>query len=191
MTIPPPWPTREARRVDLSSMPPRSRSLSPPEATTWAHFTREVIPLPGRIVPEPPVAPLPTVTPVIVAPPVAPPRRQEAALQIGEHPGGVDKANWQRLRRGKLLPERTLDLHGRTAQRAFDALQDFLRSAQADGIRCVEVITGRGAAEGTGVIRREMPHWLNQPHLRGLVLGAAHPHAANPGSVRLLLRRPR
>ncbi len=112
-------------------------------------------------------------------------------LEIGQPPGGVDKANWQRLRSGKLVPTRTLDLHGRTAQRAFDALQSFLHSAQADGVRCVEVITGRGAAEGTGVIRRELPHWLNQPHLRALVLGAAHPHAANPGSVRLLLRRTR
>jgi DNA-nicking Smr family endonuclease len=47
-------------------------------------------------------------------------------------------------------------------------------------------VTGQG-----GVLRREVPLWLNLPELRGLVLAAAHPHAANPGSVRLLLRRPR
>jgi hypothetical protein len=33
--------------------------------------------------------------------------------------------------------------------------------------------------------------WLNLPEIRPLVLAAAHPHAANPGSVRLLLRRVR
>ena len=44
---------------------------------------------------------------------------------------------------------------------------------------------------GTGVLRRELPLWLNRPDIRPLILAAAHPHAANPGSVRLLLRRAR
>jgi DNA-nicking Smr family endonuclease len=39
------------------------------------------------------------------------------------------------------------------------------------------------------VIRRELPLWLNLPELRPLVLAAAYPHPANPGAVRLLLRR--
>ena len=39
------------------------------------------------------------------------------------------------------------------------------------------------------MIRRELPLWLNLAELRPLVLAAAHPHAANTGSVRLLLRR--
>jgi hypothetical protein len=45
--------------------------------------------------------------------------------------------------------------------------------------------------EGGGVIRRELPLWLNLPEIAPLVLGAVHPHAANPGAVRLLLRRVR
>ena len=55
---------------------------------------------------------------------------------------------------------------------------------------------------GRGLIHSEMPEqeqgrmegfqlWLNLPALRPLVLAATHPHAANPGSVRLLLRRPK
>jgi len=55
----------------------------------------------------------------------------------------------------------------------------------------VEVITGRGAGEAGGVLRRELPHWLNLPSLRPLVLAAIHPHPANPGAVRVLLRRTR
>jgi DNA-nicking Smr family endonuclease len=39
------------------------------------------------------------------------------------------------------------------------------------------------------VLRRELPHWLNAPELRGRILAAAHPHAANTGAVHLLLRR--
>jgi DNA-nicking Smr family endonuclease len=98
----------------------------------------------------------------------------------------VDSASWHRFRTGKLPAVRTLDLHGRTAQRAFHSLAAFLRTAHAEGVRCVEVVTGQGS-----VLRRELPLWLNQPEFRGVVLAAAHPHAANPGSVRLLLRRAR
>ena len=86
---------------------------------------------------------------------------------------------------------RTLDLHGRTAQRAYHALHAFLHAAHADGVRCVEIVTGRGTGEAGGVLRRELPLWLNSPALRPLVLAASHPHPANLGAVRLLLRRPR
>jgi DNA-nicking Smr family endonuclease len=114
-----------------------------------------------------------------------------APLTVGDQPGGIDKATWQRFRTGKLAATRRLDLHGMTAQRAFHALVSFLRSAHADQVRCVEVVTGRGSGETGGVIRREFPHWLNLPEIRPLILGAAHPHALNPGSVRLFLRRVR
>jgi DNA-nicking Smr family endonuclease len=84
-----------------------------------------------------------------------------------------------------------LDLHGRTAQGAWSAIQAFLTEAHGEGVRCVEVITGRGVGEQGGVLRRELPMWLNQPALRAIVLAAAYPHAANQGAVRILLRRPR
>jgi hypothetical protein len=112
-------------------------------------------------------------------------------LAVGEPPGGVDSATWQRFRTGKLAATRKLDLHGQTAQRAHYALVAFLRGAHSDRVRCVEIVTGRGSGEEGGVIRRELPHWLNLPELRPLVLAAAHPHAANQGAVRLLLRRVR
>jgi DNA-nicking Smr family endonuclease len=107
-------------------------------------------------------------------------------LATGTQPGGVDSATWHRFRTGKLPVARTLDLHGHTVQRAFEALVAFLRDAHAEGVRCVEVVTGQ-----SGALRRELPLWLNLPELRPLVLATAHPHAANPGAVRLLLRRVR
>jgi DNA-nicking Smr family endonuclease len=85
--------------------------------------------------------------------------------------------------------ERRLDLHGHTAQRAFVAMELLLRSARADGVRVVEIITGRGAGETGGVLRREVPLWLNLPHLRPMILAAAYPHMRNTGAIRLLLRR--
>lgn len=171
----------------------RPRRLSADDDAVWAHFARQIAVLPGRR--SPPPAPEPaTLAPVFPARAVSAPllpssHRVNSALDIGSQPGGVDKATWHRFRTGKLAPGRTLDLHGRTAQRAFHALASFLRTAQAEGVRCVEVITGRGSGEAGGVLKREMPHWLNLPELRPLILGAAHPHTANSGSVRLLLRR--
>ncbi|MBN9510233.1 MAG: Smr/MutS family protein [Alphaproteobacteria bacterium] len=173
----------------------RRRSAEPltaQERDDWAEFATKVQPLPGRVAPAPPirapeVAPRPPPPRAIApqpAPPAAPP------LAVGTAPGGLDSATWNRFRGGKLVPARTLDLHGRTAQQAFFALRAFVAAAHADRVRCVEVITGRGAAGG-GRLRRELPLWLNLPDLRPLVLAASHPHAANEGAVRLLLRKPR
>jgi DNA-nicking Smr family endonuclease len=174
----------------------RRTHLTDKDREDWALFARLIRPLPGRSVP-----PLPTPPPVaVVAEPAAPAAKSRptpvlaqrpAALLVGANPGGLDNASWNRFRSGKLHAVRTLDLHGRTAQRAFHALHSFLLAAHADQVRCVEVITGRGSGETGGVIRREFPMWLNLPALRPLVLAASHPHPANPGSVRLLLRRPK
>ncbi|HST75677.1 MAG TPA: Smr/MutS family protein [Acetobacteraceae bacterium] len=174
--------------------PARRTHLTETDRAEWAHYARHVVPLPGRVRPEIPVEAPASAAPrsrlAVSSAPVSP-RRAPEAVAIGAQPPGVDKATWQRFRTGKLVAARTLDLHGRTAQRAYHALEAFLRSAHGDRLRCVEVITGRGTGEEGGVLRRELPLWLNLAQLRPLVLAAAHPHPANPGSVRLLLRRVR
>jgi DNA-nicking Smr family endonuclease len=163
----------------------------------WADYARHVRPLPGRAHPPLPVPP----TPPQPEPPVPSPVRPRRAapkppLSTGLQPAGLDNATWNRFREGKLPPSRTLDLHGKTAQSAYHALERFLHAAHADHLRCVEIVTGRGKGETGGVIRRELPMWLNLPTLRHLVLAAAHPGAtharpANQGATRLLLRRPK
>ena len=171
---------------------PRRLGLSEQDRATWALYVRHVLPRAGVSVPDAPAEPAPPLSVPHPAPRVSLPVVQRLTpVMIGHHPPGVDSATWTRFRTGKLAASRTLDLHGRTAQRAFSALREFLGGAHAEKLRCVEVITGRGSGETGGVIRREFPLWLNQPELRPLVLAAAHPHAANQGSVRLLLRRVR
>ena len=181
-------------------MPSRRRGLTEAEQALWANYASQIAPLRGRggkplagakkLEPATASAAPPAIKQARpkVAAQASKPRMMASPLTVGIHPGGIDSATWQRFRSGKLVAARTLDLHGMTAQRAFHALVSFMRSAHAEQLRCVEVVTGRGSGE-TGVIRREFPHWLNLPEIRPLILGAAHPHALNPGSVRLILRR--
>jgi DNA-nicking Smr family endonuclease len=176
-------------------MPPRARGLSPADREAWANYARMIAPLhpsESGVVKAPPAAARAAAERIeSIRPPAVQsvPRPPTPPLSVGGQPGGLDKASWQRLRSGKLVAERRLDLHGQTVQHAYHALVSFLRAAHADRLRCVEIITGRGTGETGGAIRRELPHWLNRPDIRPLILGAAHPHALNPGSVRLLLRR--
>ena len=176
-------------------------TLTENDEAEWARFAGRIVPLRGRQPVEPPVVVQSIdTTPAETIPHPPSPRRSPAPAPLGidGKPAGVDTATWQRFHRGRLDYVRKLDLHGMTAQAAFSALRAFLRAAHAERVRCVEVVTGRGG-EGGGVLRRELPHWLNLPEIRPLVLAAAHPrtssamHAyiANPGSVRLLIRRSR
>jgi DNA-nicking Smr family endonuclease len=168
----------------------RPRDLTENDLATWGAFVRHVRALPGRSAPEAvEIRPRAVVPQGGTLPQPRPVAQRFAVLVIGEQPPGVDNATWRRLRNGRLGAERSLDLHGHTAQRGFVALELLLRGARADGIRVVEVITGRGAGEGGGVLKRELPLWLNLPHLRPMILAAVHPTNRNTGAVRLLLRR--
>lgn len=174
-------------------MAPRRRTLSELDRAEWANYARRIAPLRGTLPVV--VAPDIAVEPVVPRPdePVRPTRAIRGAppVSVGGQPGGIDTGTWKRFSAGKLPTVRRLDLHGHTTQRAFHSLIAFIRTAHADHVRCVEVITGRGSGEQGGAIKREFPIWLNLPELRPLILAASHPHAANSGSVRLLLRRVR
>ena len=172
----------------------KQRGLSEADRALWRAYAAEIVPLPGRdLPPEPAVPPAPAVAAPVAAPVAAAPapRWSPPDIAVNAPRPGLDDRRWRDLRRGKVRPERTIDLHGRRAQDAHAAVHAFLADAYADGLRCVAVITGRGSSAEGGVLRRELPHWLNAPDLRRIILGAAHPHRANTGSVHLLLRRRR
>jgi DNA-nicking Smr family endonuclease len=176
-----------------------ARRLGEGEQRLWLDIMREVRPLKGRAPhPVPQAAAVPPGEPAVVPAPTppspvvrAPPSRSgpRPPVEIGIRHGGLDDTSWRALSNGRLRPQRRLDLHGQTAQPAFQMLHAFLLRAQAERLRCVEIITGAGSGPEGGILRRELPHWLSRPDLRPLVLAAVHPHARNVGSVRLLLRR--
>ena len=122
------------------------------------------------------------------APPVTRSRRVHERLEINGRQPGLDTTSWNALATGKMKPQKRLDLHGHFAQDAFHKLHHFLHAASRQGVRCVEVITGLGSGQEGGVIRQELPHWLERGDLRPLILAVVHTHKKNKGAVRILLR---
>lgn len=182
-------------RPPRGRVPParRRRTLTEDEASLWRGFVSASGIVPLRPVPTaepaaPAQEPAPSVASVAQVAP-APRVATMAELAVGVAPGGLDRKRWDQLRRGRLVPERTLDLHGRRAEEAHRAVTGFIAASWAEGRRCVAIVTGKGSGETGGVLRRELPHWLNAPGLRGMILALAHPHSANTGAVHVLLRR--
>jgi DNA-nicking Smr family endonuclease len=92
------------------------------------------------------------------------------------------------LRRGRLEPEARLDLHGMRESVAYRATLGFLLRAQAERLRLVLVITGKG-----GVLRVRLPLWLGQAELAPLIAGITEAHIRHGGSgaFYVYLRQPR
>ena len=107
---------------------------------------------------------------------------------------GLDRRKAERLSRGKLPIEASLDLHGLRQAEAHRRLETFLAESQAAGKRCVLVVTGKGLhKEEAGVLRSAVPRWLNEAPNRSRVLSfdyAQQKHGGT-GAIYVLLRRRR
>lgn len=115
----------------------------------------------------------------------------KAILKSGRS-GDVDGRTLERLKRGKLRPEDRLDLHGMTQEEAHQSLISFIDNARVSGMRSVIVITGRGRlSEGGGVLRKQMPQWLNSLEIRSGILAftEAQPRDGGRGALYILIRR--
>ncbi len=187
--------------------------LSQEDRDLSRHVTRDAKPLKKRepvprAAPEPaaeaavpePEAPAPkTAKPAKLeraAPRPAPPEPVKPAAPALAHgrAAGVDRRSAQRLARGQLPVEAALDLHGYTQDQAHAALESFLSETQARGLRCVLVITGKGTTkEAGGVLRGQVPRWLNEPANRARVLAFdyAQPKDGGLGALYVLIRRQR
>jgi len=126
-----------------------------------------------------------------------PPIQPKKAPDPGVTPGrlhNVDRRTADRLKRGRLEIEGRIDLHGMTRAAAQDALTGFVVSAADRGQRCVLVITGKGTfSGGPGVLKQEVPKWLNMSPLRERIVAVneAQPKHGGGGALYLLLKRKR
>ena len=87
-------------------------------------------------------------------------------------PSGISLRQAENLKRGKLKPEIIIDLHGYTAIQAKDHIRKIVYEAYTNNIRCLLVITGKkfGPQGAEGILKKEVPGWLNTSPLREMVL---------------------
>jgi DNA-nicking Smr family endonuclease len=165
-----------------------------PERALWQRALRGVKPLVPRAEPAPPATPnKPIEKPAAARQAVSPaPEKTPLPPLAMDRFAGYDKANAERLKRGKHPVEALLDLHGMTQDEAHRALASFILSARAAGKRCVLVITGRGRLGG-GVLRAAVPRWLDEPEFRPhlLAIATAQPRDGGAGALYVMLRRTR
>jgi DNA-nicking Smr family endonuclease len=163
----------------------RKRFLSEEELDLWNRVTRYDEPMARRrgaahddapltIAPAPQsaaktigsAAPSPRLLLPARSAPSAPPPHQQ-----------FDERVSKKIAKGRQTIDARLDLHGLRQHDAYAVLRHFLMRCQADGLRHVLIITGKGGtsdesdrdfwrSDERGVLRRLVPHWLAEPSLR-------------------------
>ena len=108
-------------------------------------------------------------------------------------PPGISLKQAQDLKKGKLRPEKVYDLHGYTQFRAHNYLNDEIIKCYKKNIRALLIITGKklGSTGAEGVLKREVPKWLNLSPLREIILMTswATPRDGGEGALYVLLKR--
>jgi DNA-nicking Smr family endonuclease len=174
------------------------RSLGPDEAALWARVTATIRPLsrepvdasPSQSAPAKPQShePRPTAKSPLRAPPPPPPPPPR--------PGTTLDGTWDRkLKSGAVEPDRILDLHGMTLDRAWSAIDSALEDALRAGDRVLLLITGHARPGAPpvqrGRIRAAVHDWLavSRHASRIAAVRAAHGRHGGGGSLYIILRR--
>lgn len=188
-------------RAPKSDAKPKPKPLLG-DAMLWRRVAEQVTPLKRRgPVPTPVGPPVPPLRrdeerpPATRVPrPAGPPPRPAPELRTGHAPG-LDGSTHDKLKRGQLPIDGKLDLHGMDRVRAHRALGRYLESAAAQGKRCVLVVTGKGGAKPgePGVLKSEVPRWLNEAAMRPLILAftTAQARHGGGGALYVYLKRRR
>ena len=109
--------------------------------------------------------------------------------QVRQAPVQMDQKSFGKLKRGKLRPEGKIDLHGMTLDRAHPILTSFVMNAHAQGKRLILVVTGKGKMRDEGgpipvrhgVLRHQVPQWLQMQPMKSVVLQIAQAHVSHGG----------
>ena len=102
---------------------------------------------------------------------------------------GVSHQTLRRLRRGYWGIQARLDLHGLTREQARPELVAFLNSSVQRGLRCVQVIHGKGLSskDREPVLKTRVGSWLAQRE-DVLAFCQARPEEGGSGAVLVLLK---
>jgi len=183
---------------ELTPPPRRKRGLSEEDRALWESIAKQVKPLRKRQrAAKPPAAPAEAEAPAASKPVAAP--RPPAPPKIFTPPrpeppplAPIGRRERSHLSRGRKEIDARLDLHGMTQTRAHHRLFTFLQRAHSEGLTFVLVITGKGKVGGAeaerGVLRRQVPLWLNLPEFRSLVVGFEEADIGHGGEGALYVR---
>ncbi len=170
----------------------RRRAATAAEKILWStamQGVRKLAPTVATTAPAQPFDPVPPDPPNILSRPTPQP-----VISTPRMPGAVDGATIERLRRGQVMIEARIDLHGLDQKQAFESLMSFIDLSARKGRRALLVITGKGSAgQGGGVLRRNVPIWLRSSSVatRILTIVPAHTRHGGEGALYVLLRRER
>lgn len=172
----------------------RVRSLSTEEAALWARVASTIRPLSrdrndAKLDQPPPVA---RAAPAAAAPPLGPDDSKPRPRRLGSTLDG----SWDRkLTGGNIDPDRVVDLHGMSLDRAWRAIDRALDAAISRGERTVLLITGHQRSGEPpirrGAIRAAVHDWLEASRHAGDIAAvrAAHRRHGGGGSLYIVLRR--
>jgi DNA-nicking Smr family endonuclease len=185
----------------------RPRHLSPEERALWEHVTRRDTPVakPKATIASPAPPRIPEVNSPVEprSAPVQPFRVGEKvdhrrsndllpglAEDMARAPVRMDAKAFGKMKKGKLVPDARIDLHGMTLDEAHPALVGFMLTSYAMGRRLVLVITGKGKVRDDlapmpvrqGILRHQVPQWLMQVPLRPLILQITPAHISHGGT---------
>ena len=102
----------------------------------------------------------------------------------------IDKKKLLLLKKGKMKPERVLDLHGLTSIEAKRKAIEFTKININLGFRLLLIITGKGKITindfnkeelKNGVLRKSLKTWLYESDLRPNILGIISSHISHGG----------
>jgi DNA-nicking Smr family endonuclease len=183
---------------ELPATPRRKRALSEEERALWDSVAKQIKPLRKKLRAAKPQDTSPIPEAALAAKSATPPKLLPSA-KISRAPkpeapplAPLGRRERSQLSRGRKQIDARLDLHGMTQTRAHRALSGFLQRAHSEGLTFVLIITGKGKTAGPeterGVLRRQVPQWLNLPEFRTLVVGFEEAHVGHGGEGALYVR---
>jgi DNA-nicking Smr family endonuclease len=194
--------SRPTPSPELPAPPRRKRALSEEERVLWEIVAKQTKPLRKKSraiklqadasVMIPPAAPKPVAASRPPASAKTPRAAKLDAPKAAPSLAPIGRRERSQLSRGKKEIDARLDLHGMTQMHAHHALFGFLQRAHGNGLTFVLVITGKGRTMGPqserGILRRQVPQWLNLPEFRSLVIGFEEAHIGHGGEGALYVR---
>ncbi len=103
----------------------------------------------------------------------------------------LNRRDAERLRKGQVTIDATIDLHGMTQEQARQSLDLFMMNSISRKYRCVLIITGKGKLSKPSVLKQKLPEWLELGPYAGYILKltTAHPRHGGSGAFYAYLKR--